>query len=72
MSKNSLDHWDEFFENLDEIVKEERAKLPDQFKNVPRTWEELEKSINELPGDDPLTWVKFQEQNLTKGQNKNK
>ena len=62
-NKKKDKEWDDFFEALDEIVIEERKKFPDEFKNHPKTWEELLKTIDELPGDDPLTWYKYRENN---------
>ena len=53
--------WEEFFDSFDEIVKAERDKFPNEFKNSPKTWDELLRRIDELPGDDPLTWYKYRE-----------
>lgn len=55
-----MDNWEEFMTLLNEIKigkTDIPAFAPFRKNSQPKTWEEVIKRVEELPGDDPITWL---------------
>lgn len=55
--------WEDFLKFLNEVEKGNGPEpfAPFERNTNPRTWEELIARIENLPGDDPITWLPLSE-----------
>lgn len=70
----SEEEWSEFLELLNETDsgRGNGAFAPISTRGEPKTWDDLIKSVEELAGDDPLTFRAYEDKSEKKSEVKNR